>query len=234
MQVGREDRRTDVEEIQKLLSPFFGKHILFVSPALLERTLLTAYPEISSAAVRRNFPNELQVALFMDPIVANVTLGEPDDTERDFADQLALESSEESSPPAEGKRHHYLTEQGIYLEYPFSLQQKENEERLSLHIVDWAVKPTHRQRLLAPEVYHEIRSVKRILEETFGHTTLFATAYLRAKEFHVQTERLTLWFDLGSPITAQMNRYRMFLRTVSPESAQEYVDLRLHDRVVYR
>ena len=72
MQVSREDRRTDVEEIQKLLSPFFGKHILFVSPALLEHTLLKEYPEVSSVRVRRNFPNELQIALFMDPIVANV------------------------------------------------------------------------------------------------------------------------------------------------------------------
>ena len=199
--------------------------------------LLKEYPEVSSVKVRRNFPSELQVALFMDPIVANVTMGDPGDTERDYLSATpSSEDSEENSPaPAEKQElYRYVTEKGIYLEYPFPLQPKENEERLTLHIVDWATKPVHRRVLFPPEVYRQIKSTKRILEESFGHTVPFITLYLRAKEFHVQTERVVLWFDLANPITAQIDRYRIFLRNFIPQDAEEYVDLRLHDRVVYR
>lgn len=230
IQVSRQDRRVDIEEVQQLLSPNFGKHILFISPHIIERTILSAYPEIASAKVRRNFPSELQVLLYTDSIVAHVVVGDPDDTEADFPEEspIATEKKEGSA------LQRYLTSQGIYLEYPFALPAETSEDRLTLHVVDWAVKPTHRQQLLHPETLTEMQSVLRVLRETFGHTPLRVTLYQRAKEFHVQTERTILWFDLAAPMTAQINRYRKFLQALSLDAAEEYVDLRLHDRVVYR
>jgi hypothetical protein len=229
IQVSRQDRRVDVEEIQKLLRPYFGNHILFVSPLLLERNVLTEYPEVSSVKVRRNFPNELAVTLYMDPVVARLFIGEPDHTEANFADLVS-----EGEVIAPGTWYSYLTSKGVYLEYPFPLNAKVEEEVITLHLVDWAVKPTHRQTLLAEDVLNQIRGVRRILQESFGHAIGGITFYLRAQEFHVKTEGLVLWFDLSTPAVKQINRYREFLRTLTAESAEEYVDLRLHDRVVYR
>ncbi len=229
MRVSRQDRRTDVEEIQELLKPYFGKHILFVSPLQLTRTIQSEYSEVSSAKVRRNFPNELSITLYMDPIVAEVIIGEPDDTESNYKVDSEEEQEELSEMP-----YAYLTEQGVFLEYPFPFPGKAGEERVKLHLVDWAVKPTHRQILLTPEALHEIINVKRILSQSFGHTIPSITLYLRAREFHVQTEETVLWFDLATPIVQQINRYRSFLSAISLDKVQEYIDLRLYDRVVYR
>jgi hypothetical protein len=227
VRVSRQDQRVDVEEIQKLLQPFFSKHILFVSPIRLSHEIQSAYPEVSSVKVNKNYPNEIHVVLFMDPIIADVLIGEPGDTE---AQAEELQKAEEE----EGGLHRYITEKGVYLEYPFKLPKKPEEERLSIYLVDWAVKPEHRQKLFSESALHEVKSVRRILLESFGHTTKFTTFYLRSREFHVKTENNVLWFDLSNPVIQQINRYREFLRTFTQDTAKEYIDLRLHDRVVYR
>jgi len=236
MRVSREDRRMDVEEIQTLLAPNFGRHILFVSPLLLANHLESAFPEISSATIRRVFPDELHILLKMDPIVATVFLGAPDDTETNLT---AL-----ASPPAttSGSLHRYVSGKGVYLEYPFEIPEGASP-RLSLHFVDWAARPTHRQQLLLPILLENMRQTRAILEQSFGHSVPSVTVYLRAREFHVETvhpgrpkdrERIILWFDFSTPPLAQIEKYREFLRTVPAEELTEYVDLRLHDRVVYR
>lgn len=234
MRVARQDRRVDVEEIQKLLKPFFGKHILFVSPLLIEHTIQSEYPEVSRADVGRNFPNELWVKLYMDDISVEVSVGDPDGTENDATENSwtpikAIEGEEADS------NYKYLTKDGVYLEYPFSLAPNEDdEERLKLYMIDWAVKPEHRQKLIDKDVLRDIRNAKRILEETFGHSVSFAAFYLSAQEFHLKTEGVILWFDLATPVAAHIDRYRQFLRAVSLDKVEEYIDLRPHDRVIYR
>lgn len=236
IRVSREDRRMDVEEIQALLAPNFGRHILFVSPLLLAGHLESAFPEITSATIRRIFPNELHVLLRMDPIVATVFLGEPDDTEanRKGSDAEPLTSS--------GSLHRYISAKGAYLEYPFEIPDG-NLPRLKLHLVDWATRPAHRQQLFPPILLEHMRQARGILEQSFGQSVPSITVYLRAREFHVETmhpgrskerERIVLWFDFESPPLAQIEKYREFLRAVPPTELTEYVDLRLHDRVVYR
>lgn len=239
IRVSREDRRVDVEEIQTLLSPTFGNHILFVSPLLLAREIQSAFPEISSVSVRRSFPDELQILLSMDEISATVEIGKPDDTEA----SAPREEQATGTGSAPQDLHRYITKQGVYLEYPFLLPEKEEDRRLPLHLVDWAVKPAHRQALLTPSVIETMAQARSILEQSFGNSVAGITVYVRAREFHVKTvhpgrpqgkEELILWFDLASSLSEQIERYRDFLRSETLEAAEEYVDLRLHDRVVYR
>ncbi len=237
IRVSREDRRIDVEEIQQFLAPQFGRHILFVSPMLLSREIQLAYPEVAEATVRRRYPNEIIVRLAMDAVAADVLIGEPDNLDRNLASLV----EEVESIASEERVYRYVTEQGIYLEYPFALE--EQGRSLSLHLVDWATKPEHQQALLSQDVLRTMRQAKGILEQSFGLTVPAVTLYLRAKEFHVHTihpgrsegkEMVILWFDFESPMVQQMNRYRAFLRSISPEKVEEYVDLRLQDRVVFR
>lgn len=236
IRVSRQDRRIDVEEIQKHLSEQFGRHILLVSPALLSRELRMKYPEVSSVDVRRRYPSELHVFLFMDGVSAEIILGEPDDTEAGIS-----EISDEENISADGL-YRYVTDRGVYLEYPFSLDDSE-KDRLKIHVVDWATKPEHRQMLIEPAVLQAMRSARALLVQSFGSSVPLVTLYVRAKEFHVHTfhpgrpegkEKLTLWFDLADTVLTQINRYRTFLKEVLPGAAEDYVDLRLHDRVVYR
>ena len=222
MRVRREDQRVDIEELEQLLHPFFGKHLLFLSSNLLERTILSADPEVSTVTVKKNFPHAIEITLSMDPIVADVLVGGPDDTEENI------------SAASGSGQYRYLTSRGVYLTYSVPLQAAAEGERLTLRVVDWAVKPVHHQRLLDASVLHDIETAQRILRESFGHVTRSVTLYLRAREFHIQTERLALWLDEATPILKQLDHYRQFLRTLPPGSAGQYIDLRLHDRVVYR
>jgi hypothetical protein len=226
IRVSREDRRVDTEEIQELLKPYFGRHILFISPLLIKHEIQSAYPEVSLAVVKRNFPQELFVTLYMDPILAEILIGEPDHTEADFS---AIQKEE-----SQQKLYSYLTSKGAYLEYPFPFASHAGEKRLTIHLVDWAVKPTHRQKLMNEDVFDRMRSIARILHQSFGHSISFITYYHRAREFHVQIESNVLWFDLSTPVVKQINRYREFLRAVPLEKVEQYIDLRLHDRVAYR
>ncbi|MBT3835525.1 FtsQ-type POTRA domain-containing protein [Candidatus Peribacteria bacterium] len=232
MHVARQDRRVDVEEIQKLLKPFFGKHILFVSPLLIEHTIQSEYPEVSRADVGRNFPNELWVKLYMDDISAEVSVGDPDGTENEATENAWKPDS--SLEEESGSRYKYLSKEGVYLEYPFAIASNEDEEMLKLYLVDWAVKPEKRQRLIKKDVLSDIKNAKRILEETFGHSVSFITFYLSAQEFHIKTEGVILWFDLATPVAAHIDRYRQFLKAVPLEEVEEYIDLRPHDRVIHR
>ncbi len=240
IRVSREDRRVDVEEIQTLLSPTFGNHILFVSPLLIAREIQSAFPEISSVQVRRSFPDELQILLSMDEISATVEIGKPDDTEASAPEEIAAGSG---SGAASQDLHRYVTKQGVYLEYPFPLPDQNEERRLPLHLVDWAVKPAHRQALFTPLVLETMTQARSILEQSFGNSIASITVYVRAREFHVKTvhpgrpegkEAIVLWFDLASSLPEQIERYREFLRSETLDAAEEYVDLRLHDRVVFR
>jgi len=241
IRVSREDRRIDVEDIQSLLAPTFGRHILFISPLLVARDIQSAFPEISSAEVRRIFPNELYVRIHMDEIAGRILVGEPDDTEQNLSNIEHL--SPDAASGTGNSLYRYVSTQGIYLEYPFFPEQSSVQEPLPLLLVDWAVKPAHRQRVLDPDILKSMQQVRAILEQSFGNSVAAMTVYLRAREFHVITihpgrspgsERLVLWFDQASPVLEQINRYREFLRAVPLDKAVEYVDLRLHDRVVYR
>lgn len=223
MRVSRQDARLDIEEIQKLLLPFFGKHLFSLSPQTVERVILTAYPDVTSVHVAKRMPGALHVTLYTDPIVALVSLGTPEGTERSF------------TPLSGSGTYHYLTSQGVFLEYDTPLHvQQEGGEYTQLKVVDWAVKPVHRQKLLPSEMVRDMQHVQRLLLQSFGQRVNSITTYIRAREYHVTTERLTLWFDAGNPIVQQLDRYREFLHALPGESAEKYIDLRLHDRVVYR
>ena len=58
--------------------------------------------------------------------------------------------------------------------------------------------------------------------------------FLRAREFHLRTKAFDLWFDLRSPLAEHLARFKIFLASISKEEVEQYIDLRLSDRVVYR
>ena len=216
--VRRQDARIDVAEIQKLLFPFFGRHLFFLSPRLLADTVQDAYPEVASVKTEKRFPHDVRLTLSMDPVVADVFVKAPDATEH-------------TKTASGASVQHSLTSRGIYLEYA---SPEAETKRMRLSIVDWVVKPSHRQQLLSEELLHAMQNAENILTESFGHRVSDITLYVRAQEFHVRTERIMLWFDLATPLVQQVAHYREFLRSLPADAATQYIDLRLHDRVVYR
>ncbi len=221
IRVQRQDLRVDLQEVQRVLRPLFGRHLLLFSGVEVEQLLRAAFPEIASVRAHVEYPGSLRLSFTMDPVVMRVAIHEPGEGEVSILSQRLEEDPSTQT---------YLTSQGLILEYPFP----QGENLPFLRITDWATKPSHREHVLTVDQLATIERARDVLAHEFAHRVGVVTVYLRAREFHVQVDRRLLWFDFASPLEEQLQRYRTFLRTVPPEEALAYVDLRLHDRVVYR
>lgn len=88
--------------------------------------------------------------------------------------------------------------------------------------------------ILPPEFFDRLRRAENALTLEFGQQVGLRTVYLRAREFHLDTPAISFWFDIRTPLEAQLQRLRTFLKAVKLPEVKEYIDLRLTGRVVYQ
>jgi hypothetical protein len=88
--------------------------------------------------------------------------------------------------------------------------------------------------LVSQDVLTRMQEAESTMTAQFGLKVTGRTLYLRAREFHLATSRLSYWFDMKSTLEDQLSRYRIFLANVGPAEAKSYVDLRLNGRIVYK
>lgn len=212
VRVIRTDTRLDIEQVQSLLSPLFGRHLLLLSGYDVRTLLEDGMPDLKTVEANKDYPSTLVVRITLDPLIARLKIVGP---EAEAAVQEGMD---------------YLTSEGVYI----ASGRASGESLPSITLVDWGARPIAGEALLTPEFLLRIAAAERELNEQFGQETLERTAYMRAQEFHLKTAQWTLWFDMRSPLDEQVGRYRLFLREVPVGEVKEYVDLRLKDRVVYR
>lgn len=222
IRVVRSDRRVDVERVQRALAPLFGEHLLFLTQKQVLPLLEEPVPDLRRAVIDKQYPSALIVRLELEPIVALLEIVDP---------------SGNVSPAVTGTGADalgdYLTADGTYVVYPPALVQSGTGTAV-VRIVDWGVRPEPWKRLLDVRVLERMAQAEQMLRDQFGETIDQRAVYLRSREFHLQTSRHSLWFDLRSPLAQQIDRYRLFLQSVGADAADLYVDLRLQDRIVYR
>jgi hypothetical protein len=228
LRIARSDARIDIERVQRLLRPLFGRHLLFLSsqevlPLLREgraggptARAEPGIPDLASVEVSKRYPSGLHLKLTLDPLIAR------------------LQIMDANGKTATGSVNaDFLTAKGVYVAY--SPDQVGSGVLLPLvKIVDWNEPPQPFWPLLHDEFLKAMHNAERALDEQFGQKVRSRTVYLRGQEFHLLTPEYSLWFDLRSPLEMQLLRYRLFLQSVGKTAAKEYVDLRLTDRVVYR
>ena len=212
VRVIRTDTRLDIEQVQSLLSPLFGKHLLLLSGYDVRTLLEEGMPDLQTVEANKDYPSTLVVRITLDPLITRLTIVGPE---------------EEGVP--EGTID-YLTSEGVYV----SSGRASGEALPVITLVDWGARPVAGETLLTPEFLLRMAGAERTLSEQFGQEALERTAFMRAQEFHLKTAQWTLWFDMRSSLDEQVGRYRIFLREVPAGDVKEYVDLRLKDRVVYR
>lgn len=218
----RNDRRVDVERVQQSLAPLFGQHLLFLTNKDILPLLKVSVPDLRAATVDKRYPSTLVLRLELQSVVALLEIVDP---------------SGNVSPAVTGTGSDalgdYLTSDGMYVTYPPSLIQSGSGTAI-VRIVDWGVRPEPWKHLLDIDVLERVAQAEQTMREQFGDSISQRVVYLRSREFHLQTKRYSLWFDLRSPLAQQIDRYRLFLQSAGPEAAKVYVDLRLQDRIVYR
>jgi len=220
IRVVRTNARLDIEEVQHILAPLFGRHLFFLPEYEVTNLLKDALSDLQEVEVSKRYPSLLHVRIALDPIVARLRILSPEDA----ADPQDYTGS--------GAGIDFLTERGIYIVAPML---EVPVEIPTINLVDWGVRPEPGTELLIPEFLDRIAQTERALLQQFGHHVQATTVYLRAQEYHLQIDQgRELWFDTASTMDKQLLRYRTFLRNVPLDSVQTYVDLRLTDRVIYK
>ena len=219
MHIRRQDARIDPEEIQQTLSPLFKQRLVLVTRTQVASMLQAEYPDIERVEIGKEYPSTLNVTVYLDPVIARVTLDED-------------EKTESGSLAGSGNTLHlYVTRRGFFVASPITLT---SSPLPTLILTDWSIRPDNRQRVLDPDFLREIFLARDILRRDFGLSTTGIMVYVRAKEFHIRTNKVVLWFDLQSPLPVQFQRFRQLLKTVSMEQIKEYADLRIADKIVYK
>lgn len=218
----RSDRRVDAELVQRSLKPLFGQHLLFLTQKHVLPLLETSVPDVRTATIDKRYPSTLILRLELEPIVALLEIVDPTGAVSPAVTGTGADALGD-----------YLTADGTYVTYsPFLVQS--GTGIAVVRIVDWGVRPEPWKHLLDIEVLERIAQAEQMLRIQFDESISQRVVYLRSREFHVQTSRHSLWFDMRSPVAEQVDRYRLFLESAGVDAARVYVDLRLQDRIVYR
>lgn len=214
IRVVRTDPRLDIEEVIQTLSPLFGRYLVGISTREVKIMLDDRFQDIASVDVNKRYPSQLLLRITLDPIVARLRILDP--TQPKAGSGVMLGS---------------LTDRGI-----FTLTEGPSGSGALaiIDVTDWAVRPEPGVYLLPPAFLRQITEAEAILRTQFGQTVTRRVAYLRAQEFHFAVQNVSLWFDVRSPLESQLQRYRTFLQSVGLQTAKEYVDLRIADKVIYR
>lgn len=232
IRVQRTDPRIDAEKIQMSLGPLFGEHLFFLSTQEVSDLLQASIPDLVRADIVKQYPATLQIRVYLDPIIAQLIIDEPDRTPQQTASGAVVAAQTGAVEIPEGGE--FLTQKGLYVVYQPSQVRVGSGGLLQLRLVDWGERPEPWKRLVEPKMLDVMRSAEGELQTQFGLVTQSREVYIRAREFHLKLPQHTLWFDTRSPLSEQLQRYRFFLQSVGAAAATQYVDLRLTDKIVYR
>lgn len=227
--IQRSQARLDLEHVQKILAPLFGRHLLFLSSHEILALLRPEIPDLQDMSIRKQYPSDLSVRITLRPIVAALTIEEPVGSAPASSPTIAKGSGSVTTLP--DSAYDYLTDNGIYVVSPVAVS---GAALPTFRIVDWAVRPVPGTSLIGPELMNRMQDAEKILVADFSAQIRSRTVFLRAREFHINTGKIALWFDTRSPLPEQLTRYRTFLKTVPAGEAKQYVDLRLAGKIVYR
>ncbi len=222
IQVRRQDPRIDPEEIEQILSPLFNQRLVLVTKNQVAGMLLNAFPEIDRVEIQKDYPSSLRVTVYLEAIAAEIII--------DDGDEKPETGSGDSLAGSGAQLYTYVTKNGFVAESPIRLP----EAYPKLLITDWGIRPQNRTPILSTQFLQSIFLARHILRRDFGLQSLRITVFLRAKEFHIRTNKATIWFDLRSSLPVQFERFREFLKNLSLDQVKEYIDLRIAGLIIYK
>jgi len=208
--------RLDIEQAQRVLAPVFGRHLFFLEKSDVRQLLEEGMNDLKTIEIAKDYPSELIVTVALDPVVAHLEIVNPD--------------AEENSTSGTGSSADFLTEKGVYIQ---AVNPEEEEGLQTIRLVDWGVRPAPGTQLISIAVLDRLHKTTQALGAQFGLPTERQTIYLRAQEYHIQVNGKELWFDMKSSLGQHLQRYRIFLQSVPMTDVEQYIDLRLTDRIVY-
>lgn len=226
IRIVRTEGRINVQEVLSALGPIYGSHLVFLSRHDVETRVREAVPDLASVHVEKSYPSQLSVRIVLHPLIARLRIEHQQKQATPSATGALLSAS-----GSQLQQFDYLTDTGVYVASSAALHEVSLPV---IRVVDWGVRPLPGTVLLSFEFLDRLQRAEQVLTREFGLQVRTRTVFLRAREFHIDTPTFSLWFDLRTPLQAQLGRLRTFLKSVKMQQIREYVDLRLAGRVVYR
>jgi hypothetical protein len=233
IQVKRTDTRLDIEKIELALAPVFRRHMFFLSAQEIIALLHDAVPDLKAVTITKDYPSRLLLHITLEPLIARLSIeGVAEHTGSGTV--LSGTGTVLSPGQAEAGAHpgfSYLTENGFYV----TLVSSDPGLQLPLiSVVDWGSRPQPGNLLIHPSLLTLMNQAEEVLTREFSLPVQSRTVFLRSREFHLRTNRFSLWFDEQSELPEQLARLRTFMRSTPLEQVQEYIDLRITGKVIYR
>lgn len=218
--IQRQDPRIDPSDVQQVLAPLFRQRLILITKSQVASLLLTQYPDIERIDIVKQYPSTLSVSITMEPVVARVLIDNNDASQTQTGALLGSGS------------YAYITRSGYFVSTPMKLSGKIPIP--ILRFTDWGFRPQNRTRVILPDFIDRIFTARDVLRTDFGLSTIDIVVYVRAQEFHIRTNKVSIWFDLKSPMQLQFQRFRQFLKTLSLDQAKVYIDLRIADKIIFQ
>lgn len=228
IRVVRTEGRVDLRSVLEALSPLYGQHLLFLSTREVTSRVRETVPDALSVSVSKQYPSQLSVRITLAPLVARIRIAPSPGSVASGSGSMTATGSGAKLPATQTE---YLTENGLLV----TAVRPVNAEPLPvIQLVDWGVRPVPGTVILPPTFFDQMQRTENALTLEFGQQIRLRTVYMRAREFHLDTPTVSYWFDVRSPLEAQLQRFRTFLKTVKLTDVKSYIDLRLTGRVVYK
>lgn len=226
IRVVRAEGRVDVRAVLEALAPQYGRHMIFLPQQEIAAAVHAVVPDVAEIDVQKEYPSRIAIRISLKPLAARLVIEQPGGTSGSGATVVRS-----GSGATAGTVYDFLTENGTYV------VSDTKQAQLALpviRVVDWGVHPTPNSPLIPPELLKNMALAEQALTLEFGQEIRLRTVYIRAREFHVDTAKVSFWFDIRSPLEQQLGRLRSFLTSVKLTDVKNYVDLRLAGRVVYK
>lgn len=224
IRVVRTEGRVDLQKVLETLAPLYGQHLLLLSARDVTARVREVVPDALSVSVTKNYPSQMSVRIELSPLVARLRI------ESLGGGSGSLMPSAGSGSDAGPPLAEFLTENGLLVA---AARPPEAEPLPTIRLVDWSVRPVPGTVILPSAFFDRLRRAENALTLEFGQQIRLRTVYLRAREFHLDTPAISFWFDNRTPLEAQLQRLRTFLKAVKITDVKNYIDLRLTGRVVY-
>jgi cell division septal protein FtsQ len=222
IRVQRQESRIDIEHVQKVLAPLFGRRMLFLSSNDVLELLQGEFADLETITVSKNYPSELVVQVKLKPIVTELLIEEPPVVSSTGA------IIPQPSPLREG--HDYLTSNGIYVRLPGVFSGT-----TTLTLGDWTLRPVPGNRIVSQQFLTALSDAEKELSKALNQTVKKRVVLLRSQEFQLtMSSGITYWFDTHTTVAVQLTRLQIFRKAVGLGEVKRYVDLRISGRVVYR
>jgi hypothetical protein len=199
------------ETIEKTLSPYLGKNLLFVNEKEIAEKIIKAFPQLENISVDKKYPKKLEIKFTKYPLAANI-INESSSIKKTYIiNQIGFVLKEDYENP----------------ELPYI--RIKSEEPINI-----------KKAIISKEKLKYILDSMIYFQDKFGMRIKEALYKPVAREIHLLTEKdFYIWLDMQIPFEEQLKKLKKTLVKLDIQKEPlYYIDLRISgqngEKIIYK